>query len=92
MFQIIYVTGGEELTIISTAASATMENVRIEVLAYTKLVLEVPDFTVSGIYQSVRVCPSRYLIIIKQSISCCTHVRDIKYLNIEYSCTHFYIQ
>lgn len=52
--QIIYVTGGEELTIISTAASATMENVRIEVVAYTKLILDVPDFTVTGIVQSVR--------------------------------------
>ena len=47
-------TGGEELTIESTAASATMENVRIEVVAYTKLILDVPDLTVTGIYQSVR--------------------------------------
>lgn len=54
LFQIIYVTGGQELTIISTAASATMENVRIEVVSYTKLILEVPDFTVTGIFQSVR--------------------------------------
>lgn len=52
--QIIYVTGGEELTIVSTAASATMENVRIEVVAYTKLILDVPDLTVTGIVQSVR--------------------------------------
>lgn len=51
--QIVYVTGGEELTIVSTAASATMENVRIEVVAYTKLILDVPNFTVAGIYQSV---------------------------------------
>lgn len=54
LLQIIYVTGGEDLTIISTATSATMENVRIEVLAYTKLILDVPDFTVTGIVQSVR--------------------------------------
>lgn len=32
-----------------------MENVRIEVVAYTKLILDVPDFTVTGIVQSVRV-------------------------------------
>lgn len=57
LFQIIYVTGGQELTIVSTAASATMENVRVEVVSYTKLILEVPDFTVTGIFQSVRFIP-----------------------------------
>lgn len=57
-FQIIYVTGGEELTVISTAASATMENVRIEVVGHTKLVLEVPDFTLTAIIQSVRIIPT----------------------------------
>lgn len=58
MFQIIYVTGGGELTIVSTAASATMENVRIEVVEYSKLILEVPDFTMTAIIQSVRVIPT----------------------------------
>lgn len=46
-------TGGEELTIVSTAASATMENVGIDVMAYTKLILEVSDFTLAGIIQLV---------------------------------------
>lgn len=49
--------GGEELTVVSTAASATMENVRIQVLAYTKLILEVPDFTVAGTEELVRIAP-----------------------------------
>ena len=42
-----------------------MENVRIEVLAYTKLILEVPDFTVTSTNELVRatipqsyVCPA----------------------------------
>lgn len=51
--QIIYVTGGEELTIVSTAPSATMENVRIEAVSFTKLILDAPDLTVAGIFQSV---------------------------------------
>lgn len=34
-----------------------MENVRIEVVSYTKVILEIPDFTVTGIFQSVRVLP-----------------------------------
>lgn len=51
--QIVYVTGGNELTITSTAAASTMSNVHFEVIGYTSLVLDVPDLTMSGIYQSV---------------------------------------
>ena len=46
-------TGGEELTVTSTAAASTMANVRFEVIGYTSLVLDVPDLTMTGIYQSV---------------------------------------
>ncbi|CAM9648236.1 unnamed protein product [Pylaiella littoralis] len=49
---IVYVTGGEELTVTSTAASSTMSNVHLEVIGYTSLVLDVPDLTMSGIFQS----------------------------------------
>lgn len=68
LVQIIYVTGGEELTIISTAASATMYNVRIEVVSYTKLILDIPDCTVTGIFQSVRVVPTVFFPHIQQTL------------------------
>ncbi len=53
--QIVYVTGGEELTVTSSAAASTVSNVHFEVIGYTSLVLDVPDLTVTGIYQSVSV-------------------------------------
>lgn len=53
MYQIVYVTGGGELTITSTAAASTISNVHLEVIGHTSLVLDVPDLTMSGIYQSV---------------------------------------
>ena len=51
--QIVYVTGGQDVTVTSTAASSTISNVRFEVIGYTGLVVDVPDLTVTGIYQSV---------------------------------------
>lgn len=51
--QIVYVTGGEDLTITSTAAASTISNVHFEVIGYTNLVLDVPDLTMTGIFQSV---------------------------------------
>ncbi|CAM9959551.1 unnamed protein product [Pylaiella littoralis] len=50
---IVYVTGGGELTITSTAAASTISNVHLEVIGHTSLVLDVPDLTMSGIYQSL---------------------------------------
>ena len=50
-------TGGQELTIVSTAESAVTDNVRFEVKGSTKLVLDIPDLTITGIVDSV----SRYL-------------------------------
>lgn len=49
----VYVTGGEELTITSSATSSTISNVHFEVAGYTSLVLDVPDLTMTGINQSV---------------------------------------
>jgi len=51
--QVVYVTGGEELTVTSAAAASTVANVHFEVIGYTSLVLDVPDLTMTGIYQSV---------------------------------------
>jgi len=51
--QLIEVNGGQELTIISTAESAVTDNVRLEVRGSTKLVLDVPDLTITGIVDSV---------------------------------------
>ena len=53
MRQIVYVTGGGELTVTSTAAASAMTNVRFEVIGYTSLALDVPNLTMTGIYQSV---------------------------------------
>lgn len=50
----IYVTGGKELTVVSTAEAATLENVRLEVVGYSSLTMDVPDLTITGIYKSVR--------------------------------------
>lgn len=47
-------TGGEELTVTSTAAATTISNVHFEVIGFTSLILDIPDLTVAGIYQSVR--------------------------------------
>lgn len=46
--QLIEVTGGKELTIISTAESAVTSNVRFQVMDSTKLVLDVPDLTITS--------------------------------------------
>lgn len=53
-FQIIYVTGGQDLTVTSTAPSSVMSNVRFEVSGFSKLVLDIPGLTMAGIYKSVR--------------------------------------
>lgn len=39
---------------VSTAESATLENVRLEIVGYSSLTMDVPDLTMTGIYQSVR--------------------------------------
>ncbi len=46
--QLIEVTGGKELTIISTAESAVTSNVRFEVRDSSKLTLDVPDLTITS--------------------------------------------
>lgn len=51
--QIVYVTGGQDLTVTSTAAASAVANVHFEVIGFTNLVLDVPDLTMTGIYQSV---------------------------------------
>lgn len=51
--QVIEVTGGQELTVVSTADSAVMSNVRFEVRDSTKLVLDIPDLTITGVVDSV---------------------------------------
>ncbi|CAM9912938.1 unnamed protein product [Scytosiphon promiscuus] len=49
---IVYVTGGEELTVTSTASATTISNVHFEVIGFTSLFLDVPDLTIAGLYQS----------------------------------------
>ncbi|CAM9636886.1 unnamed protein product [Ectocarpus fasciculatus] len=49
---IVYVTGGGELTVTSSAASTTINNARFEVSGFSKLILDVPGLTMTGIYQS----------------------------------------
>ncbi|CAB1098144.1 unnamed protein product [Ectocarpus sp. CCAP 1310/34] len=49
---IVYVTGGGELTVTSSAASTTIDNARFEVSGFSKLILDVPGLTMTGIYQS----------------------------------------
>ncbi|CAN0379514.1 unnamed protein product [Pylaiella littoralis] len=49
---IIYVTGGQDLTVTSTAPSSVMSNVRFEVSGFSKLVLDIPGLTMAGIYKS----------------------------------------
>lgn len=49
----MYVTGGGELTVTSSAASTTIDNARFEVSGFSKLILDVPGLTMTGIYQSV---------------------------------------
>lgn len=49
----MYVTGGQDITVTSTAAASMLSNVRFEVIGYTNLVLDVPDLTMTGIYRSV---------------------------------------
>lgn len=51
--QLIEVTGGQELTIISTADSAVMSNARFEVRDSSKLILDIPDLTITGVVDSV---------------------------------------
>lgn len=51
--QLVEVTGGQQLTIVSTADSLVMSNVRLEVLDSTKLVLDIPDLTITGVIDSV---------------------------------------
>ncbi|CAM9568983.1 unnamed protein product, partial [Ectocarpus fasciculatus] len=49
---IVYVTGGGDLTVTSSAASSTIDNARFEVSGFSKLILDVPGLTMTGIYQS----------------------------------------
>ncbi|CAM9576041.1 unnamed protein product, partial [Ectocarpus fasciculatus] len=46
---VVEVVGGQELTIISTAESAVISNARFEVQDSTKLVLDIPDLTITGV-------------------------------------------
>ena len=66
--QLIEVAGGQELTIVSTAESAVTDNVRFEVKGSTKLVLDVPDLTITGIVDSVSRSLARhrpYLLVLQ---------------------------
>lgn len=65
--QIVYVTGGQDLTVTSTAAASTLSNVRFEVGGFTNLVLDVPDLTMTGIYQSVSGAHIRTSLLVFQS-------------------------
>eukprot|EP00903_Cladosiphon_okamuranus_P006518 g6370.t1 len=49
---LIEVTGGKELTTISTADSAVMSDARFEVRDSSKLVLDIPDLTITGVVDS----------------------------------------
>lgn len=51
--QIVFVTGGGELTLTSSADSYIFSKLRFEVLGYTKLILDLPPATFTGFERSV---------------------------------------
>eukprot|EP00752_Nemacystus_decipiens_P018338 g16453.t1 len=49
---IIFVTGGGEFTISSSASELTMSNIRVEVSGHTSLYMDVPELIMTGIFNS----------------------------------------
>ena len=51
--KIIFVTGGGDVTVTSTADTSTFSNIRFEVGGYSNLYFDVPELTMTGIENSV---------------------------------------
>lgn len=61
--QLLFVTGGGELSLTSSADSLTFSKVRFEILGHTKLVLDLPSTTVTGFQRSVSTNAGKHLLI-----------------------------
>lgn len=61
--QLVFVTGGGELSLTSSADSLTFSKIRFEILGHTKLVLDLPPTMVTGFQRSVSTNAGKRLLL-----------------------------